>query len=317
MGEISKGKYWDKAWSLVEGCTPVSEACDNCWLADMAYRFNPELCKKDSLGFIKHGFSGKVNIRRDRLDIPLRTRKPTVFAVWSDLFHEEVPFRFIMEVLANMYMADQHTFVVLTKRPGRMAKILQSESDALGKIPSNIFFGVTAENQQRLDERLPYLLQVPGKKILSIEPMLGLIDLTSVKHFEDDVEWSINALTGEAFCVDSLSQDAYCPDIDGISGVICGGETGPGVRPLHPDWVRSLRDQCQAAGIPFFFKQWGEYLTIPECGERGYKFPMTDVMNANSIGNGFMRVGRKKAGRLLDGREWNELLWMPTGGENA
>jgi protein gp37 len=143
--------------------------------------------------------------------------------------------------------------------------------------------------------------------------MLGPIDLTRVvyrktlKNIEPGIdlpcEVSINALTGSY-------DDGEDSGTEGkIDGVICGGETGYSARPMHPDWVRSLRDQCAIADVPFFFKQWGEFLSIPEAGNLDIKVSMVDAMNANTIGSGFLRVGHKKAGRLLDGREHNELPW--------
>lgn len=135
-------KYWDKAWSLVEGCTPVSEACDHCWLAGIEHRFGVKKSKgiegtisdgtasgyqtkiPSSLTDGRGAFNGTVRIRPDRLNIPLKSRKPTVFAVWSDLFHKKVPSDFITHVMVNIKASRQHAFIILTKRPKYMADYL-------------------------------------------------------------------------------------------------------------------------------------------------------------------------------------------------
>lgn len=169
-------KYWDSAWSLVEGCTPVSEACDNCWLAGISHRF--DVGKRDSTRVNETDesgrFTGRIKIRTDRLNIPLKRKTPTVYAIWSDLFHEKVPHTFIYDAIDNMIMSIQHTFLILTKRPKIMRDILMAEES----LTPNIYFGVTVENQKQADKRIPILLQIPGKKFVSIEPMLSSIDIS-------------------------------------------------------------------------------------------------------------------------------------------
>lgn len=157
---------------------------------------------------------------------------------------------------------------------------------------SNVWLGVTAENQARADERIPVLLQTPtAKRFVSIEPMLGSVDLSR--------EYLSYTCGGYPFPV--LASQYRTRLIDLLDWVICGGETGPGARPMHPDWVRSLRDQCQGAGTPFFFKSWGDW--APEwlhvSGPPLYRW--------NPELPGMLRVGKKKAGRLLDGRTWDEM----------
>jgi protein gp37 len=269
--DIANGRYWDKAWSLVEGCTPVSEACDHCWLRSMHNRF-------------KQSEFDRVISREDRLDIPLRTRKPTVFAIWSDLFHEAAPFDFILRALSRMVKTSQHTYLILTKRPDRMLEFcthwglipdpITGLTGSGERIPDNVWLGTTVENQEQADKRIPELLKAPGKKFLSIEPLLGPVNILR-----------------------------FCNQVD---AVIVGGESGHGARPMHPDWVLSLRDQCDAAGVPFFFKQWGEWSEsqpYPNSGMKPYQ--------SQTIGDTLMfRCGKKRAGRFLDGREHNELPWI-------
>jgi protein gp37 len=180
-------------------------------------------------------FNGEILTHSERLSIPLKRRKPTVYAVWNDLFHEDVPFGFIHEVFGTMRQTPQHVYLVLTKRPEWMqeAVTLVKNLEILGwanGFYSHVFYGLTVCNQQEADEKIPVFLQVQGKKFLSIEPMLGAMKL----------------FYGHSTHVNNLKN---------ISALILGGETGPGARPMHPDWVRSVRDQCAAAGVPFYFKQ--------------------------------------------------------------
>lgn len=438
-------KFWQRAWSLVDGCTHVSEGCDHCWLAGMAHRFG-------------HDFS-KVDFRADRLDIPLRTRKPTVWAVWSDLYHPSVTDDQIDRAVLSMLACPEHVFLIISKRPERAVEYMkncidrlnyllytikyekrtdspstgndgrvadrckwgdmaaqktawarsearrrllhringvavskseggvcsnarvssginndhresyncdgspdglgvfqradtgrdddksqernqkrqqayqprtddsstatqararsaecqqeppkgqptpQDLSDGVGcagnetasgrwddgkansgtvqnekksnicnlhgqdvethltAFPDNVYHLITVENQARADERMPYALQIPGKVGILAEPLLGAIDIS---------RYIIN-----------------------ISCVITGGETGSGARPAHPDWFRSLRDQCHMAGVPFMFKSWGDYIEMG-CGLKGH--PMKEA-------------GWSRKGRVLDGQEHNELPW--------
>ena len=226
-------------------------------------------------------WTGKVALAPDRiLTEPLRRRKPTTYFVNSmgDLFHESVPDEWIDKVFAVMALAPQHTFMVLTKRSARMHAYMTKNTQAgwmtghacgrigdaiermrvdnrpVGPTPHgepgsrwwplpNVMLGVTAEDQQRADERIPDLLATPAaKRFVSVEPMLGQVDLASIKN-----EWS--AL--DDGCDDGVRAQ---PTLD---WVICGGESGHDARPMNPDWARLLRDQCGAGGVPFFMKQMG------------------------------------------------------------
>lgn len=286
--DISKGRYWDKPWSLVDGCTPVSAACDHCWLAGIEHRFRdskplpPDGCSTPLT--IDGRFNGIIKIREDRLSIPLRTRKQTIFAIWSDLFHEKVPNSFIQAAYLTMAKTRlKHTFLVLTKRPARLAQAWPHPSKEWPHI--NIWHGTTIENQQTADERIPHLLNVPGKRFLSIEPLLG----------------SINLFDGVPGVFGTLKHRPY---LGNIHAVICGGESGHGARPMHPDWVRSLRDQCATEGVPFFFKQWGEWWP----GEQGRLYRGETIDWAD--GQPMVHIGKKKAGRVLDGRTHDDLPWV-------
>jgi protein gp37 len=232
------------------------------------------------------GFDGRIICREDNLDLPLHTKKPTVFAVWNDLFHKDVPDVFIHNALGVMANAQHHTYLILTKRAERMGVFFKGwfNGQVKAQFPDHIWFGVTAENQAMADERIPHLLQVPGRRFLSLEPMLGPINLF------DSVEGVFGSLT--------------CPPRQGnIHAVLLGGESGSKARPLYPAWVRSVRDQCAAAGVPFNFKQWGEFVPC------GMVEDETKYQNEIIDGTIMCRVGKKKAGRTLDGVVHDELPW--------
>ena len=471
---IAKGMYWDRAWSLVGGCSKVSPGCDNCWSEKESHMrsSNPnDKVRSRHEGLTDGGqWNGAIRLNSDNLDLPLRVKKPTVWAVWNDLFHEDVPFEYIDRAFAVMSMSQHHVFLLLTKRPERMLKYLSNpitphsavriadeirwkkEAESIpyriepvpgfpdylidnhgtvfskhgssvcvwcgennegfakrkycsqkckekaqyqermgrelpfetrpqpmspddgedghmrvmlyrdgksyrelvhrivltvfDRLPSegeegmhsdgnprhnhianlswgtqsdnwkdrlrhgkdvangrvkgeyhglswplpNVFCGVTAENQEQADIRIPILLQIPAAvRYVSVEPMLGPVNTT--KYLTQPTPTAYRMLSSK-----------------GIDWVICGGESGPGARPMHPDWARSLRDQCQATGVPCFFKQWGEWKGNfpgdewePTKAMQHYYF---DVLGY--LGKAW-RVGKKKAGRTLDGREWNEF----------
>lgn len=164
----------------------------------------------------------------------------------------------------------------------------------------NVWCGVTAENQARVDERIPLLLQTPAAvRFVSVEPMLGLVDLSCY------LSWQYHVNLPEEERPRAMAEHwAGMHRLTKLDWVICGGETGPGARPMHPDWVRGLRDQCQAAGVPFHFKSWGEW--APNyAGCPSYALSQL-VSDGNNGVLKMWRVGAKTSGRLLDGREWNE-----------
>lgn len=301
------GRYWDKPWSLVDGCTPCSPGCEHCWSMAMGKRF--------------HKWPGKVTVRPDRLDIPLRARKPTVFAIWNDLFHEDVPDKFILSACEQMWNIGRHTFLILTKRPKRMAEFFQRHHGYLSYV-DHVYAGLTVCNQDEANAKIPELLTIPGKKWLSIEPMLGPIDMESIK-FSHPVGFitGVNLVNRTTYSYNDTF-DGEAMD-NGVDLVILGGETGPGARPMHPDWVRSVRDQCAGAGVPFFFKQWGEYCAgcqLPEDVKSvsngilmdylGDTFPEDgcSICSPDSVARLF-HIGTKRAGRMLDGRTHDELPW--------
>lgn len=264
----SKIEWTDRVWNPVRGCSLVSEGCKNCYAMHQAHRFSGDgmpfegLTKKTNRGA---KWTGKVEILHDKLDEPKRWKKPSMVFVnsMSDLFHEDVSFHFISEVFFVMKMEPQHTFQILTKRPERMLEFVrwQKSIDKSWNTSDNVWLGVSVEDQKTANERIPILLEVPAAvRFLSCEPLLGPVDIQSIEAPDDDDAGAtkIKPLTGQR-----TDMARPCRDTGKINWVIVGGESGDKARPMHPDWVRSLRDQCNEHDVPFFFKQWGEYL--PHC----------------------------------------------------
>jgi len=210
--------------------------CKNCYAETYAHRFWKERKFTD------------VQCHEDRLDQPLRWKKPRKVFVnsMSDLFHPDVPAEFIGRVFAVMSDCPQHVFQILTKCPDSMLKVFRILGDTVFKeivgFPSNVWLGVSVEDQKTADERMPILLKTSASvRFVSFEPALGYLNLKKIAVHGGYV----NALRG--------ARPAYKP----IGWIIMGGESGPNARPMYPDWARKVRDDCQEAGVPFFFKQWG------------------------------------------------------------
>jgi len=244
----------------------------------------------------------------------------------GDLFHEQVPDYYIDRVLAVMAAREQHTFLVLTKRPARMLAYLAaiprmsvslreaialefSSPDPWHEWPlPNVWLGVSVEDQQTADERIPLLLKCPAAvRFVSCEPLLGPVDLSLWLYRKHPPSGDLPSCHENLFWLD---------------WIIVGGETGPGARPMHPQWARSIRDQCAAAGVPFFHKHHGEYICIPrdeitaeqQAEHERCRCHLIDStgrrINAQIAGMAAnhpdvhyaIRVGRQRAGRLLDGK---------------
>jgi protein gp37 len=238
MGDRSAIEWTDATWNPVRGCTKISPGCKHCYAERFAERFR---------GVSGHPFEFGFDLRlvSQKLDAPLKWRAPRRIFVnsMSDLFHDSVPADYIHAVGEIMAAARWHTFQVLTKRHERMQSLLNGQLREIGSLP-NTWWGVSVEDREHGLPRIGILRETNAAlRFLSIEPLL-----------------------------ESLGEI----NLAGIDWVIVGGESGPRRRPLSPVWVRELRDQCNAAGVPFFFKQWG---------------------------------GRspKELGRTLDGRQWNEM----------
>lgn len=288
------GIEWTEAtWNPVTGCSKVSQGCKHCY----AERDWARMSRVPA--YIGRKFTD-VRWHYDRLEIPARWKKPRLIFVnsMSDLFHESVPFDFILRVFEVMAEADWHTYQVLTKRPER---VLEFVNWCGSTIPEFIWMGVSVEDQATADERIPLLLKMPAAvRWISAEPLLGPIDL----RFTNGL---VHGCDGADYLLD---------------WVVAGGESGLNARPMHPDWARGLRDQCAAAETPFLFKQWGEFanneaagLNLDDCMSLSKSGGWVEIDGDYSSGEQaaptgsdavhVFRIGKKLAGRLLDGIEHN------------
>jgi protein gp37 len=260
----TKIEWCDKVWNPITGCSPISEGCQNCYAQRMANRLGGRY------GYPKNDPFG-VTFHPDRLDEPLHWKKPSRIFVCSmgDLFHKDVRKDWIDEIMLMIVASKSyHTFLILTKRSQRMKEYFESaipihnskgfylkeKGEPLSiELFKNLWLGVSVENQQTVDERIPILLEVPAaKRFVSVEPMLEAIDLNGT---------SAGQILGPCdLCNDTDPNCPGCHGQKGLSWVICGGETSYGARPMEPQWAINLYQQCKAADVPFFFKQEGNVL---------------------------------------------------------
>lgn len=292
MGANSKIEWTHHTFNPWVGCTKVSPACDSCYAESWAKRTgHPELWNGERRRTKTWGEPFKWH-RQARA---AGDRHRVFCASLADVFDNQVPARWLDDlfdgVIANTPNLD---WLLLTKRPQNIAKMLPADWGERGY--ANVWLGTTVENQEEADRRIPHLLAVPAVcRFLSCEPLLGPLNLTRMK------------LGGGWYDVLGGWRDVKhrFPGFDEqINWIICGGESGSKARPMHPDWARSLHKQCESAKVPFFFKQWGEWREITDEDMRS-----TPAHRFVGSPPGFhvVRVGKKAAGRLLDGREWNEF----------
>ncbi|HZR37685.1 MAG TPA: phage Gp37/Gp68 family protein, partial [Nevskia sp.] len=304
-------EWTDATWNPTRGCSKVNDECLNCYAMEIAHRFSGAGQPYEGLTRELAGrgeWNGIVRAVPEKLEQVINWSAPRLIFVdsMSDLFHDQVTFEYVDKVFGMMAMAHQHCFQVLTKRPARMLEYMRSRraqwihEAAKGQLGyhhpkrravndwplPNVWLGVSAGRRKSYDEFVPLLRQVPAAvRFISAEPLL-----------------------------EELGQ----LDLAGIDWLIAGGESGRRARPSHPDWFRSLRDQCAGAGVPFLFKQWGEWApgeiypiadgardgtpgVIELVNERAAFAGMSDRRE----GQWLRRVGKKAAGRLLDGVEHN------------
>lgn len=267
---MEDGIWWDKSIKFVEGCTKVSAGCENCWSLAMDHRFG-------------NGFSVHV----DRMQRALKRRKPTTFTIWNDLFHEGVTDAQIDYVMQVISSTSRHKYMILTKRPERMSEYMKSYYSSNVELLYNLALGVSIEDQQTADQRIPLLLMTPAyRRFVSFEPALDMVSFRWMAglYHKPYTGQNQNGITNQYEALKNIDL------------IIMGGESGQKARPMHPDWARSVRDQCAEANVPFNFKQCGEFRWVKDhsCEGRVYA----------------ERVGKKAAGRLLDGVEHNgEIIW--------
>lgn len=241
---MSDIEWTQETWNPVTGCTRISPGCQHCYAERMAARL--KAIGQPQYQSVVNGkrWTGKIELAPDSLYKPYKRQKPTVYFVnsMSDLFHKGVKAEWLDEVWCVMATVPQHTFQILTKRAELLPERVGAMVERFGVLP-NVWIGVSIENSDYLKRMDLLLCTSVAVNFLSLEPLLGPL-----------------------------------PDLNltGIDWVIVGGESGFGARPMKAEWVRDIRDQCAAAGAPFFFKQWGG-------------------------------VWKKRAGRVLDGRTWDEM----------
>lgn len=341
MGANTKIEWCHHTFNCWRGCTKVSEACRNCYAEKQARR-NPHtlgVWGDNGTRVVAAESAWKEPLKWDRAakDVGVRHRVfcasmadvfedwrglmafsdgDTVFVrdgKWTDNADPDTDHTLTMQdVRSRLFELIDATpnldWLLLTKRPENIAAMMPQAGfpsagipGTLGRylVPNNLWIGVTVENQQTADERIPHLLRVPAvRRFVSCEPLLGPVDLEQVPV------GMFGALRPHG---DS--------ELSRIDWVIAGGESGPNARPSHPDWFRSLRDQCVFAGVPYFFKQWGEWAPPDQVPEEvfkdkrrmeAYEFP-GHAIPMDGKGPIIYRIGKAVAGRLIDGREWNEL----------
>lgn len=369
---MTKIEWTDETWNPIVGCSVVSPGCTNCYAMRTAHRMdaNPKTPQYHGLTKMVNGnpvWTGAVKLHEPALLKPLSWKKPRMIFVNSmgDLFHEDVSDEWIDRVFAVMALCPQHTFQVLTKRAERMQDYfshddgfgrwgyVEHQARKLASVPTgitlatyghsnlpNVWLGVSAEDQRRADERIPYLLATPAAvRFVSAEPLLGAIGFGRLGTGDFCVPKNENALDGlRGQWLLNLGRTTSTGDITFrtattnrcIDWIIVGGESGPNARPMHPDWARSIRDQCVEAGTAFFFKQWGEWIPwqsehgpcwVAQNGrseDRHTLFPadldqdenwddgLWPCLPGSASHAAFQRIGKKAAGRELDGQTWSQ-----------
>jgi protein gp37 len=243
MSTVSRIEWTEQTWNPTTGCTKISPGCKHCYAETMARRLKAMGVKGYEDGF-------KLNILPERLAEPLGRRKPTTYFVnsMSDLFHKDIPFEFLDQVFDVIRRTPQHTYQILTKRAARMRKYFVPGERI---VPGNVWLGTSVENRKYGLPRIDELREVEASiRFLSVEPLL---------------------------------EDLGRVDLTGIHWVIVGGESGPKARPMNPDWVAGIKEQCEEVGVAFFFKQWGGW------GADGKK------------------RHKKENGRVFAGKTWDQM----------
>jgi len=288
MGENSKIEWTDHTFNPWMGCTMVAPECTNCYAKTLVDdRLHKAQWGPKGTRVLTSARNWLEPLTWNRAAAAAGARRRVFCASLADVFEEDrwvapgpdVPEGFTLNLARrNLWALIGHTphliWLLLTKRPGNIRGMVPG--GWLERWPGNVWTGTSAGCQATAEAMIPHLFLVPGPHFLSCEPMLGPVEVTRLRDDEVGAQW--NALEM------------------GIDWVICGGESGPNARPMHPDWARGLRDQCVGAGVPFFFKQWGEWAPV---------YDRDDGVGAGAVG--WRRAGKRAAGRVLDGRVWEKL----------
>lgn len=349
MAENSKIEWTDHTFNPWRGCTNVSPGCKNCYAEKLSHR-NPA-----ALG--EWGPDGKRVVAAesywrqpikwnrdaaclntfdcangDHSDVCPQQDRPRVFcASLGDVFEDRAELRGQRRRLCDLIDETPNLdWLLLTKRPENVRDLVPPMWR--DRLPQNVWLGTSVEDQQRADERIPHLLRVPAAvRFLSCEPLLGPVDLSKIVTYSYGASYyERNVLTGSEWQCMWDGGGGTVLGLPSIDWVIVGGESGHNARPMHPQWARDIRDQCLAADVPFFFKQWGEWrngsggevraavltngrAVIPDTRDGRKQLDREIGGQWNRFAPVTMsRVGKKTAGRLLDGREWNQFPQLST-----
>lgn len=316
MGSATKIEWCDRTFNPWIGCTKVSKAatggggCDNCY-AEVSTPVRVLRGKGTETWGVRAprvrtsvanwALPKRWNAQADAFYAQHGRRQRVFCASLADVFDNEVPIEWLRDLCALIELTPNLDWLLLTKRIGNVfERLIEARSHDWAAGQRNVRLGITVCNQAEADRDIPKLLRTPAHtRFLSMEPLLGPVNL-----IPPAIGWG------------------WLRGVRAIDWVIVGGESGPAARPMHPDWARGLRDQCAAAGVSFLFKQWGEWTpgenvervrgTVDTAflqGDRWDLYPLNLATDEGHIDDqpDLYRVGKKQAGRLLDGREWNEV----------
>jgi len=313
MSENTKIEWADHTFNPWIGCMAISPGCTNCYAAEWAERYGKDFAARTRTK--TWGDPVKWNKNADAFFAEHGRRQRVFCASLADVFDNTVPEGWRIDLFALIEETPHLDWLLLTKRIGNAAGMLPWS--ACSEPWPNVWIGATIVNEEEADRDIPKLLAVPAaKRFLSMEPLLGPVDLDTIYNTDfGESQPYLHPLIGRVS--DGHGDGCSAPAID---WVIVGGESGPGARPMHPDWARSLRDQCVAAGVPFLFKQWGEWTPGVNVERQRGVIPIASLWNnewqiskLNLATDGghiddepdLYRVGKKEAGRHLDGRTWD------------
>lgn len=303
MAENTKIEWCDHTFNPWIGCTKVSEGCQFCYAeALMDKRYGKVEWGPQGVRVRTSEANWKKPFKWNREAKEKGIRYRVFCASLADVFEEKPDQPELDEWRADLFDLIVNTphldWLLLTKRPENVNHMIErvtgfSDAEMWFYALDNVWVGTSVENQEQADLRIPHLLAIPAAvRFLSMEPLLGPVDLFKFMNYVNETDDI------------GLTAEGFDPE---FHWVIVGGESGQNARPMHPDWVRSIRDQCNAAGVPFFFKQWGEWAPTGqrEDGERYATImrPWLDAGDSQAV----LKIGKKRAGRLLDGRPWDEF----------